>query len=159
MTVLSIGHAGAEGKRLSVAVELIDTRDGGVVWAEHFHGTIDDVHQMREEIRARILMALEIQIPIHEAALARFTVTENLDAWSAYHLGLQHMYRFNRKDNDAATAPVPTGRSAVIPVSPARTRAFPSSTSNRLYADTQTIAPAKSHWLGGSRRAASSSTR
>ena len=29
-------------------------------------------------------------------------VAENLDAWSAYHLGLQHMYRFNRSDNGAA---------------------------------------------------------
>jgi hypothetical protein len=36
--------------------------------------------------------------------LARLTVTENLDAWSSYHLGLQHMYRFNHKDNAAATA-------------------------------------------------------
>jgi tetratricopeptide (TPR) repeat protein len=36
--------------------------------------------------------------------LARLTVTENLDAWSAYHLGLQHMYRFDRKDNAAAAA-------------------------------------------------------
>ena len=31
-------------------------------------------------------------------------MTEDLDAWSAYHLGLQHMYRFNRQDNAAATA-------------------------------------------------------
>jgi len=91
------------GKRLRAAVQLIDTRDGGVVWAEHFHGTIDDVHQFREQIRSGILVALEIQLPVHEAALARLTVTENLDAWSAYHLGLQHMYRFNRKDNAAAT--------------------------------------------------------
>jgi TolB-like protein/Tfp pilus assembly protein PilF len=92
------------GASLAVTVELIDTRDGGVVWAEHFAGSIDDVHQIREDIRSRILAALEIQIPLHEAALARLTVTENLDAWSAYHLGLQHMYRFNRKDNAAATA-------------------------------------------------------
>jgi TolB-like protein len=91
------------GKRLRAAVQLIDTRDGGVVWAEHFHGTIDDVHQFREQIRSGILVALEIQLPVHEATLARLTVTENLDAWSAYHLGLQHMYRFNRKDNAAAT--------------------------------------------------------
>jgi TolB-like protein len=91
------------GKRLTAAIELVDTRDGGVVWAEHFHGMIDDVHQFREQIRSRILAALEIQVPIHEAALARLTVSENLDAWSAYHLGLQHMYRFNRKDNAAAT--------------------------------------------------------
>ncbi len=98
------GTVEVAGASLAVTVQLIDTRDGGVVWAEHFGGSIDDVHQIREDIRSRILTALEIQIPLHEAALARFTVTENLDAWSAYHLGLQHMYRFNRKDNAAATA-------------------------------------------------------
>jgi TolB-like protein len=91
------------GASLAVTVELIDTRDCGVIWAEHFAGLIDDVHQIRENIRSRILAALEIQIPLHEAALARLTVTENLDAWSSYHLGLQHMYRFNRKDNAAAS--------------------------------------------------------
>ena len=98
------GTVDIAGASLSVTVELIDTRDGGVVWAERFSGSIDDVHQIREVIRARILSSLEIQIPLHEAALARLSVTENLDAWSAYHLGLQHMYRFNRKDNAAATA-------------------------------------------------------
>jgi TolB-like protein/Tfp pilus assembly protein PilF len=92
------------GASLAVTVELSDTRDGGVVWAEHFAGSIDNVHQIREDIRSRILAALEIQIPLYEATLARLTVTENLDAWSSYHLGLQHMYRFNRKDNAAATA-------------------------------------------------------
>jgi TolB-like protein/Tfp pilus assembly protein PilF len=92
------------GARLAVTVELIDTRDGGVVWADRFGRPVDDVHQIREEIRSQILTALEIQIPLHEAARARLTVTENLDAWSSYHLGLQHMYRFNRKDNAAATA-------------------------------------------------------
>ncbi len=98
------GTVEIEGGSLSVTVELIDTRDGGVVWADHFAGSIDDVHQIREDIRSKILAALEIQIPLHEAALARLTVTENLDAWSSYHLGLQHMYRFNRKDNAAAAA-------------------------------------------------------
>jgi len=92
------------GASLAVTVELVDTRDGGVVWADRFAGSIDDVHPIRADIRSRILAALEIQIPLHEANLARLTVTENLDAWSAYHLGLQHMYRFNRKDNAAATA-------------------------------------------------------
>jgi tetratricopeptide (TPR) repeat protein len=48
-------------------------------------------------------MALEIQIPAHEAARARYGAAEDLDAWSAYHLGLQHMYRFNRVDNAAAS--------------------------------------------------------
>jgi DNA-binding winged helix-turn-helix (wHTH) protein/tetratricopeptide (TPR) repeat protein len=90
-------------RRLAVTLELIDTRDGGLVWAESFAGAVDDVHQLREDIRTRLLAALEIQIPLHEAAQARLTVTESLDAWSAYHLGLQHVYRFNRSDNAEAT--------------------------------------------------------
>ena len=89
-------------RRLGITVELIDTLDGGIVWAERFSGQIADVHSMREEIRSRVVTALDIRIPIHEAARARLSVPENLDAWSAYHLGLQHLYRFNRADNTAA---------------------------------------------------------
>jgi TolB-like protein len=92
------------GTTLVVSVELVDTRDAGIVWAERFPGSLDDVHRVREEIRSSVLAALEIQIPLHEAALARLNVSEDLDAWSAYHLGLQHLYRFNRQDNAAATA-------------------------------------------------------
>jgi TolB-like protein len=92
------------GNTLTVTVELVDTRDASVVWADRYSGALDDVHRMREEIRARVLAALDLQIPLHEAHLARLTVTEKLDAWSAFHLGLQHMYRFNRADNSAATA-------------------------------------------------------
>jgi TolB-like protein len=89
-------------QRLAVTVELVDTLDGGIVLAERFTGHIDDVHTMREEILSRVLIALDIRIPIHEAARARLAVPEDLDAWSAYHLGLQHIYRFNRGDNAAA---------------------------------------------------------
>jgi TolB-like protein len=92
------------GARLTVTVELIDTRDGGVIWAERFAGALDDVHRVREEIRAQVLVALEIRIPMHEATQARLSTSGNLDAWSAYHLGLQHMYRFNRVDHAAAAA-------------------------------------------------------
>jgi TolB-like protein/Tfp pilus assembly protein PilF len=98
------GIAEVDGGRLAVTVELVDTRDAEIVWAERFTGATADVHRVRDDLRARILTALEIEIPMHEAARARLTVTENLDAWSAYHLGLQHMYRFNRADNAVATA-------------------------------------------------------
>ncbi len=92
------------GLKLVVVVELVDTRDGGIVWADRFSTRVDDMHLVREQIRAQVLTALEIRIPIHEASLARLMAVENLDAWSAYHLGLQHLYRFNRRDNAAAAA-------------------------------------------------------
>jgi TolB-like protein len=92
------------GRTLAVSVELVDTRDAGIVWAERFSGSLDDVHRVREDIRSRVLAALELRIPLHEASLARLAVSEDLDAWSAYHLALQHLYRFNRQDNAAAAA-------------------------------------------------------
>jgi TolB-like protein len=92
------------GRQFAVTVRLADTSGGDVVWSERYAGPVDDVHLVRERIRTSILTALEVRIPMHEAARARLVVTENLDAWSAYHLGLQHMYRFNRRDNAAAAA-------------------------------------------------------
>jgi len=89
-------------QRLAVSVELADTLDGRIVWGEHLTGAVDDVHLMRARICALVLTALEIRIPDHEAARARLLPAENLDAWAAYHLGLQHMYRFNGADSAAA---------------------------------------------------------
>jgi TolB-like protein len=91
-------------QNVTVAIKLVDAVDEGIIWSERFSGRIDDIHAMREDVRSRVLAALEIQIPVHEASLARLNPPENLDAWSVYHLGLQHMYRFNRVDNVAASA-------------------------------------------------------
>lgn len=96
------GTVEVAGERLGVTVELTDTRSGEVVWAERFSGRVDEVHTVRAEITARTLVALELRIPIHEANAAGLAVSESLDAWSSYHLGLQHMFRFNRRDNALA---------------------------------------------------------
>lgn len=96
------GTVEVTGRQLTIATELGVTSDGSVVWTERYKGSIDDVHAVREDISARILAAVELQIPAHEAARARLLATDDLDAWSAYHLGLQHMYRFRREDNAVA---------------------------------------------------------
>lgn len=87
-----------------ITVELVDSRTGGIVWGDRFASQVDDIHVIRTEIVANVISALEVQIPLNEAHSARLIAPENLDAWSAYHLGLQHMYRFNRRDNASATA-------------------------------------------------------
>ena len=92
------------GDKISVAVELADMRDGGVIWGERYAGAVDDIFEFRASIIANIVIALELQIPLNEAQRAQLAAPENLDAWSAYHVGLQHLYRFNQKDNAAATA-------------------------------------------------------
>ena len=96
------GTVEVSGQQLVVTTELVDTRSGDVVWAERYGGLVEDMHAIRGEIRSSVLSSLEIQIPLHEATSARLKDSENLDAWSAYHLGLQHIYRFNRRDNSIA---------------------------------------------------------
>jgi TolB-like protein len=90
--------------RLSITVELADTRDGSAIWGERYSGPLDDVHEIRGRIVASIVTALEIRIPAHEAERARLGGSGNLDAWAAYHLGLEQLYRYNRSDNSAARA-------------------------------------------------------
>ena len=146
------------GQRLTASIELVDTRDGGVVWAEHFHGSIDAVHQVREQIRARILVALEIQVPIHEAALARLTVTKISTHGQLITSGCS-----------TCTASIATTTRLrktcsnrlwpVMQVLRVRMQDFPSPTSKPHLCSIRTIGQAKSRWLGASRRAVSNSTR
>ena len=96
------GTVEVAGRTLTVMVQLVDTRDGGVVWGDRYASKVADVHDTRSTILSRVVAGLEMQIPLHEARAARLVSPENLDAWSAYHLGLQHMFRFNRSDNAVA---------------------------------------------------------
>ena len=92
------------GSSLTVAVDLTDTRDGGIVWSERYVTTVDEIHEVRTRITGNIVTMLDFQIPAHEARRAELSAPENLDAWSSFHLGLQRIFRFNQKDNEAATA-------------------------------------------------------
>jgi TolB-like protein/tetratricopeptide (TPR) repeat protein len=96
------GSIAADESRADVTVELSDTRDGGVIWAEHYSMPIRSIHEVRAQIVASVTIAMEIQIPLREAQLARQRSPEDLDSWSAYHVGLQHAFRFNKQDNAIA---------------------------------------------------------
>ncbi len=87
---------------IGVTVELARTHDGTVIWSDTFSGTVDQVHQIRSDIIGAAIAAMELHVPLSEAEAARIASPENLDAWAEYHIGLQHLYRFNRRDNDIA---------------------------------------------------------
>ena len=92
------------GADMAITVELADARDEGVLWSDRFRGRLEGVHDIRDQVVQAVIGALELQIPLNEARRARLTSPSNLDAWSAYHLGLHHMYRFNREGTARAAA-------------------------------------------------------
>jgi TolB-like protein len=96
------GTVEAVAGRIAVDVDLVATQGGVVIWSERFGGTVDDLAEIRARILGAVVAALDLQIPMAEAAQARLKPVEALDAWSAYHLGLSHMYRFNSRDNAVA---------------------------------------------------------
>ncbi len=98
------GSVETSERTITVSVELSVTADGGVIWSDQVSSPLEAVHELRADIVARVVSLIETHIPAHEAQMASLGVPENLDAWSCYHLGLQHMYRFNKRDNAAATA-------------------------------------------------------
>ena len=98
------GAVQIDGGALVATAELADTHDGRVVWSECFQAELGAVHDVRHRIAQAITGALELQLPLHEARRARLSAPENLDAWAAYHLGLQEMYRFSKEGNARAAA-------------------------------------------------------
>jgi DNA-binding winged helix-turn-helix (wHTH) protein/tetratricopeptide (TPR) repeat protein len=96
------GAVEVTGRRLSVFVDLMDAAESRLLWSERVHQPFDDVHALREALVRKVITALELEIPLNEASPLRSRPSESLDAWGAYHLGLQHMYRFSRADNEAA---------------------------------------------------------
>jgi TolB-like protein len=93
------GTVHAAGSRVVIAVELIDADTSRAIWGDRHEGDLGKLHQLRERILGEIICALELQISHQEAERARLRDPEDLGAWSSYHLGMQHVFRFNRTDN------------------------------------------------------------
>lgn len=90
------------GGRAVVSAALVDARDGGTLWAETYRGAVSELQEMRPDIEAHVVAALEVYIPRNEVRIARARPAAELDAWASFHLGLDHMYRFTRADNACA---------------------------------------------------------
>ena len=91
-----------QGQRLTVTVELAETRTARIVWAEVFNQKLDDAFLVLDEIGNRIVASIASEIETIERNRAILRPPSSLDAWEAHHRGLWHMYRFNRADNERA---------------------------------------------------------
>lgn len=96
------GSLQRQDKRITVAVELAETRTARIVWAEVFNQKIDDAFLVMDEIGNRIVASIASEIETIERNRAILRPPNSLDAWESYHRGLWHMYRFSRADNERA---------------------------------------------------------
>ena len=86
--------------RLSVAIASVETREE--FWSEQYDCKIDNVLVLQDEIATMVVSALEMEVQRLEMQRSFLLPSSRLDAWSAYHRGLGHMYRFRTKGCDDA---------------------------------------------------------
>lgn len=90
------------GDSISCSIELVDTSNDSVIWGQTYEDALIRLQAIRHEIVADALAALEVRIPMNEAVRARTLQPDGMGCWAAFHLGLDHMFRFNRTDNRLA---------------------------------------------------------
>ena len=96
------GAVQLSGRKLRVSVAAANTETNEEFWSDQYDRKIDDVLELQQEIARVVVAALEIEVQRVEMERSVLIPSSNLDAWSAYHRGLNHMYRFRTKECDVA---------------------------------------------------------
>lgn len=88
--------------QLSVTVGLAETATRRELWSEQFTRKRRDFMRVQEDIMDQLTSCLEAEVVRNEIRKSLVIPSENLDAWSAYHRGVHHMYRFTYPDCNLA---------------------------------------------------------
>jgi len=88
--------------RVRCMAQAMDATTGQCVWANHFDRTLDDIFLLVDELARSVVGELEPAIGQIERRRAMRATPDDLSAWSCYHRGLAHFYRFRRDDNPVA---------------------------------------------------------
>ncbi len=99
---LIAGSVEVVGDMVTLSVELLSAQDGALIWSDRYASALSDIQIMRHQIVASVIAAMELQVPNFEAEHARRLSGSQYDAWSHFHMGLRHIYRFNQVDNRLA---------------------------------------------------------
>ena len=96
------GCVQCDGSMISVNTALADAVEGKEIWAERFQRKLDGIFETQEEITDLIVGAISSEVDVAEQRRSLLETPANLDAWSAYHRGCWHMYRFTSADYEQA---------------------------------------------------------
>lgn len=89
-------------RRLCVSVALADAHTREELWSERFDRHMDDLMPLQRELADVIVSSLESEVQREEIRRSLLLPSSNLDAWSAYHRGLSHMYKFRADEWERA---------------------------------------------------------
>jgi TolB-like protein len=96
------GAVQISGNKIRVSIGLASAESGQEVGSWQYNKPLGDVLVMQDELAELIVSSIETEVQKQEMQRSTLIPSSNLDAWSAYHRGLSHMYRFRMKECDNA---------------------------------------------------------
>jgi TolB-like protein/DNA-binding winged helix-turn-helix (wHTH) protein/Tfp pilus assembly protein PilF len=96
------GSVQREADRLRVAVHLVDSAAGTLVWSAHFDRSLHDIFSIEDEVADQIAGALSVRLGEREPKPAAGPRSANLEAYLAFLRGRTLLGRFTVADSEAA---------------------------------------------------------
>jgi adenylate cyclase len=96
------GSVRKAGNRVRVNAQLIDTGDGGHVWADRFDRELTDIFAVQDELTREIVGALKLSLTTGEKSRLGHRRAVDLEAYQAYLRGREQTWLHTRTGNRAA---------------------------------------------------------
>ena len=106
---LMSGRLTQRGDDLSISVQLIDTRNDKIIWAEQYERKMSDLLAIQREIAGAIAKQLQVKLAGENASLVAKRETENNEAYQLY---LKGQYQLNKRTEQSLTKGVEYFREA-----------------------------------------------
>jgi hypothetical protein len=87
------------GNRVRITVQLIEASSGSHLWAERYDRDLSDIFAVQDEIREKVVAAIEPQIYAAEGSRLQAPNPESLDAWDCVIKGLSYTWGGTGADN------------------------------------------------------------
>ena len=96
------GSVRREAGRVRISAQLTDATSGNLVWADRYDRVLEHVFALQDEIAETVAIAVRPAVGTAEQRRVLRKPPENFNAWETYQLGLWHLLKFTRTDNEHA---------------------------------------------------------
>jgi len=92
VTTVLEGSIRTSGQKVRVTAQLIDVKADVHLWSETYNGSLNDIFKIQDEITAKIIAAMKVQLGGETIASATAELTSNAEAYQLYLQG-RHFWR------------------------------------------------------------------
>lgn len=97
------GSVRKQGTNLRITAQFVDANQDIHLWAENYRGTMEDIFDIQEQVSAKIVEALRIQLTGKDKQTLQKRYTDNSEAYQFY---LQGRYFWNRRNEEGLKAAI-----------------------------------------------------